>query len=60
MLVNWYRHDRRSRKEYLQRDEGLHAEPDGVDEVDDVFDEGAEGAQEGGLYEAVGIHQRLN
>ncbi|KAJ7927291.1 hypothetical protein B0H13DRAFT_2265642 [Mycena leptocephala] len=29
---------------YLQRDEGLHAEPDGINEVDDVRGEGAQGA----------------
>ncbi|KAJ7885586.1 hypothetical protein B0H13DRAFT_1889522 [Mycena leptocephala] len=35
------RHDRGAREKYLQRDEGLHAEADGVDEVDDVRGEGA-------------------
>jgi hypothetical protein len=31
------RHDRGTRKEHLQRDEGRDAEPDGADEVDDVW-----------------------
>jgi hypothetical protein len=30
------RHDRGTRKQNLKGDEGLDAEPDGVDEVDDV------------------------
>jgi hypothetical protein len=46
---------RRSRKQYLQRDEGLHAEPDGVDEVDYVRGEGAQGAQGVEGYEAVEV-----
>jgi hypothetical protein len=39
----------------LERNESLHAEPDGVDEVDDVRGEGAVGAQEGRGYEALEI-----
>jgi hypothetical protein len=35
------RRNRGARKQYLQRDDGLHAEPYGVDEVDDVRGEGA-------------------
>jgi hypothetical protein len=48
-------HDRRARKEYLQRDAGLHAEPDGIDEVDNLRAGGAQGAQEGGEYEAAKV-----
>ncbi|KAJ7799856.1 hypothetical protein B0H13DRAFT_1932890 [Mycena leptocephala] len=51
------RHDRGSRKEYLQSDDGLHAEPDGVDEVDDVRGEGAKGTELGGEYGAIGINK---
>ncbi len=47
--IRWHirmltRYDRRAREQYLQRDEGLHAEPDGINEVDDVRGEGAQGA----------------
>jgi hypothetical protein len=49
------RHDQAAREEYLQRDVGRETEPDGVNEVDDVRGEGAQGMQEGGRYEALGI-----
>jgi hypothetical protein len=37
-----------TRKEYLQRDEGLDAKPDEVDEMDDVRGEEAQGVEDGG------------
>ncbi|KAJ7921555.1 hypothetical protein B0H13DRAFT_1866527 [Mycena leptocephala] len=47
------RHDRGAREHNLRRDDGLHAESDGVNEVDDVRGEGAWGEEEGGGYEAL-------
>ncbi|KAJ7927303.1 hypothetical protein B0H13DRAFT_2556767 [Mycena leptocephala] len=47
------RYSQRTRERNLERDDGLHAESDGVNEVDDVRGEGAWGGEEGGGYEAL-------